>query len=436
MQYNVRRYLLAVDDNLGNSTTLLALAASGLHIIYYFLNSSIGYPDPIYIRIPLIAILIATAIASTLRPRIERSLIGFTSLTALLATCPVFFTYILFYEVNIVASTAGDQVVRQIELLVAIGISIFLLPSSKTTAALIVGSCFAGFVLFLIVEDTLQIANPLSNTTTSAAWIMGMVLLAHLAHRKTEQTERSAQTARALTGSLAHEIRTPLTSIHSYAKGIEIHLESLRNAKESSVQDRAQKISQLSAAARAIQKETEYSSLFIDMALTATRGADESTSREMLSLARTIKEALRRFPFNNSDEESMVEALLNDDFSVYANDQVLTHSIFNLLKNAIYFAQTGGSGSVVVSLDSASRTLSVKDNGPGIPGNHSQLVYEPFFTTREAQTGAGLGLWFSRRAFEHMGGKLSHYNVDSGGCEFTASFPKVHESPVRIGDQS
>ncbi|MCR9278602.1 MAG: HAMP domain-containing histidine kinase [Pseudomonadaceae bacterium] len=423
MQYYVRNYLLAVDDNLGNSTTLLALVAAALHVIYYFLNTASGYPDPIYVRIPVLAALLTAAIFPVYRRILDRSYVGLASLIALLATCPTFFTYIVFYEANVVASSAGDQIVRQLELLVATGISIFLLPSSVVSIALIFVSCICGTVTFLMLENPSNIVNPLSNYPSSAAWIMGMVLLAHLAHRKAEETKKSAQTARALTGSLAHEIRTPLTSIHSYAKGIEVHLETLRDVETNGDSERDRKIHQLSDAAKAIQKETEYSSLFIDMALTATRSADELTGRESISLAKTIREAIHRFPFNNSHEEEMVETQLDDDFSVYANHQILTHAVFNLLKNAVFFAQVGGSGRVVISLNSDSRAMLFRDNGPGIPEKNRRLIYEPFFTTREAQTGAGLGLWFSRRAFEDMGGRLSHQNIGTSGCEFRASFP-------------
>lgn len=430
MHDTVRRYLLSVDDNLGNATGLLALAAASLHIAYYFLNSSIGYPDPIHARAPVFACLLLTVVLSVFRSKVERTTIGLASLIALLATCPSFFTYILFYESSVVASAASDQVVRQIELLVAIGISMFLLPSSKSTVLLVVASCLTGFLLFVVLEDPDVVANPLANSTISAAWIMGMVLLAHIAHRKTTQTEVSARTARALTGSLAHEIRTPLTSIHSYAKGIENHLASLLPNSHKPDAALSEKIFQLTESARAIQKETEFSSLFIEMALTATRDIDEAKYRSALSLAKIARDAIRRFPFNNDDEFEMLNVCLDDDFTVYGNPQILTHTFFNLLKNAIFFAQTGGDGQVTIALDSGSRTISFTDNGPGIPRKNQQLIYEPFFTTRTAQTGAGLGLWFSRRALEDMGGNLLHHNLENGGCRFVATFPSLHKSLI------
>jgi signal transduction histidine kinase len=72
-------------------------------------------------------------------------------------------------------------------------------------------------------------------------------------------------------------------------------------------------------------------------------------------------------------------------------------------------------------------SLSVADNGPGIPTRNRQKLFEPFFTTK-GEKGTGLGLWVTRGIVEKQGGAIRVRSVASGdrhGTIFSVFFPAV-----------
>ena len=66
---------------------------------------------------------------------------------------------------------------------------------------------------------------------------------------------------------------------------------------------------------------------------------------------------------------------------------------------------------------------SVRDNGPGIPTEVLPKIFQPYFTTKDARQGTGLGLNIVQRLVREAGGAL-HVKTDHGvGTEFTVFLP-------------
>jgi signal transduction histidine kinase len=63
--------------------------------------------------------------------------------------------------------------------------------------------------------------------------------------------------------------------------------------------------------------------------------------------------------------------------------------------------------------------LSVTDNGPGIPEDRLEQIFDPFYTTKAPGEGTGLGLAVSRSLMEAMGGDLTVASVPGQGACFT-----------------
>lgn len=94
--------------------------------------------------------------------------------------------------------------------------------------------------------------------------------------------------------------------------------------------------------------------------------------------------------------------------------------VINLLLNAIEASPSGGSVHVGVTGDDGSVRVVVSDDGPGIPDDVRDHVFDPYFTTRDA--GNGLGLAVSREVMAHHGGSLS-FETEIGGTTFTIRLP-------------
>jgi two-component system, NtrC family, sensor kinase len=79
--------------------------------------------------------------------------------------------------------------------------------------------------------------------------------------------------------------------------------------------------------------------------------------------------------------------------------------------------------------------IDVIDNGPGLPQELIDQIFEPFVTTKEPGKGTGLGLALCVRLIEGMGGTISGANTEAGGAIFTVVLPAVDAAPA-VADES
>jgi signal transduction histidine kinase len=106
-----------------------------------------------------------------------------------------------------------------------------------------------------------------------------------------------------------------------------------------------------------------------------------------------------------------------------ADREKLERAILNGVRNAI--EAMGDTGNLVISVVNKRQSivLSIEDTGPGIPETDLVRVFTPFFTTKT--DGTGLGLAYSRKVVEGMGGQIELENrTDRSGAILTINLPK------------
>jgi signal transduction histidine kinase len=109
----------------------------------------------------------------------------------------------------------------------------------------------------------------------------------------------------------------------------------------------------------------------------------------------------------------------------FETDPVLLQQILvNLLSNAVRHSPIGGTIRVVLSRDGHGIDFAVQDEGPGIPVDIQERIFEPFerFDTLSG-LGTGLGLPVSRRLADVLGGRLRVMSEPQRGATFTLSLP-------------
>ena len=111
--------------------------------------------------------------------------------------------------------------------------------------------------------------------------------------------------------------------------------------------------------------------------------------------------------------------------TVLARAGQLEQVLFNLLLNAAQAMSGQGRIQVQVHRAGASAVVAIRDGGPGIAPEHLPRVFEPFFSTKPAGAGVGLGLAISNEIAHELGGDLRAYNHPEGGACFELTLPLV-----------
>src|SRR5262245_45682664 len=98
----------------------------------------------------------------------------------------------------------------------------------------------------------------------------------------------------------------------------------------------------------------------------------------------------------------------------------------NLISNAIKYSPRGGQVRVTARRMDDRIAIDIADQGPGIPPEESQLIFEPFKRSPSAQTdipGVGLGLSVARCIVEAHGGKIDVQSTVGRGATFSVLLP-------------
>jgi len=99
----------------------------------------------------------------------------------------------------------------------------------------------------------------------------------------------------------------------------------------------------------------------------------------------------------------------------------LTAVLIHLLDNALWAADARVAFAVSASEDTV--RVEVWNDGPGVPPEHRERLFEPFFTTREKEGATGLGLSLSRAVTEEYGGRLFLDESAAHGARFVVELP-------------
>lgn len=149
--------------------------------------------------------------------------------------------------------------------------------------------------------------------------------------------------------------------------------------------------------------------------------------RETCDLKELVHEAIQSMQIKLDQHEARVTLeAMGGSYIIAADKLHLQGVIVNLLDNSIKYAQ--GQASIHISLTEANGTvqLAVSDNGPGIPEEYREKVFEKFFRVptgnRHNTKGYGLGLSYAAQVMRQHNGRINVENIVGGGCVFTLSF--------------
>jgi len=106
---------------------------------------------------------------------------------------------------------------------------------------------------------------------------------------------------------------------------------------------------------------------------------------------------------------------------VRGDERQLRQIFMNLFRNAIEAMPDGGVLTVETEPAAGGVLVTVSDTGPGVPAGDEELVFEPFYSTKEQ--GTGLGLAIVRQVVRDHGGTVSCERAAGGGTRFKVWLP-------------
>ena len=125
---------------------------------------------------------------------------------------------------------------------------------------------------------------------------------------------------------------------------------------------------------------------------------------------------------------SVMTQVPNDVISVHANRTRLEQVLVNLIVNAADAIATGGTDNYItieLTHHDGNAVVRVKDTGCGIPSDLVDSIFEPYVSTKSADSGTGLGLSVVRRIMQKLGGRVWIEKTDSSGSVFAFELRKV-----------
>jgi two-component system cell cycle sensor histidine kinase PleC len=152
-----------------------------------------------------------------------------------------------------------------------------------------------------------------------------------------------------------------------------------------------------------------------------------SMDREEIDLCPLIRETVRVVSLQAAEKSITVETRIADAMTLFADRRAVKQIVINLLSNAVKFTGQGGHITVRARNASGALTLTIEDNGCGIPKGALGKLGRPFEQVQNQfsknHAGSGLGLAISRSLAELHGGALKIRSTEGSGTIVSVRIP-------------
>ncbi len=220
------------------------------------------------------------------------------------------------------------------------------------------------------------------------------------------QTERLIALGK-IAGKVAHELNNPMDGILRYLNLAVRVLDhgDIDKAKEFLAQSRNGLLRMVSI----LSELLEFS-----------RGTHQAM--EMLPLDKIVEDSLSAMHTHLVGLSVKVVRQYEGPVPKMRNDSLL--QVFNnLIKNAADAMQGKGGLTITIERTDSDWRIHFQDTGPGVPPEISEMIFQPFFTTKSSGRGSGLGLAICKDLIEKYHGTISVHSPQGGGTLFTVSIP-------------
>jgi signal transduction histidine kinase len=212
--------------------------------------------------------------------------------------------------------------------------------------------------------------------------------------------------------SITHEFKSPLAAV-------KLSLQTMQKRE-------LEKTKQQEVIRRALI-ETERINLLVENALFASRLESENYDSyfESIDLSDFIGQLVKDY-IERMDHEHEISEIIAPGISVRGDKMALTSMLYNLIENAEKYSPEGKRIEIALSRTNADALITIRDEGPGIPENERQKVFEKFYRIGNEDTrrtkGTGLGLFI----VQHI------VNLHKGSVKIRSNHPQGTVFEIRL----
>ena len=255
-----------------------------------------------------------------------------------------------------------------------------------------------------------------------AAVLSAVIFVAWKMHKKVSEAEarQKSKLKKQMTSNIAHELRTPVTTIRGY-------LETLIACPDMPSEKKQEFIE------KAYNQTLRLAELITDMSLISKMEEKSSKfKKEDIDLYTVANEVFEEFQGRIAAQNVKVENMLSAGTVLTGNRTLVYTIIRNLVENSLKYAGDG----ITIHLECYSSIekfcyLTYYDTGEGVPQEHLDQIFERFYRIEEGRTrdvgGSGLGLSIVKNAVKFHGGDISAINRQWGGLQFFFSLRRQED---------
>jgi two-component system, NtrC family, sensor kinase len=219
-----------------------------------------------------------------------------------------------------------------------------------------------------------------------------------------------------LAAGVAHEINNPLTSVAGYAEAL------LRRFRDDPRLAEHPLLEVFPEYLQVIMRESYRCKNIIDSLLTFSRRSDGSVG--LVNVNDVIDEVLDLVRNKANQENVLIEEDRHKTLPCINADAAALRQVFmNLTMNAIQAIRGPGRIQIKTFVKKDDVVIEISDSGCGIPPEHLDQIWDPFFTTKAIGNGLGLGLAITYNIIERHQGHIEVVSQVNKGCTFKVRFP-------------
>ncbi len=265
---------------------------------------------------------------------------------------------------------------------------------------------YSGYLFWMLLPQLLFVCILLSLTTTAF----------FITFRSLQAQVKLSQMKDDFISNMSHELKTPISTV-------KLALEAMRNF---GVIDNPQQTREYLGMASSEMDRLELLATRV-LNTSLLESGNMSLQRTTYNLKQLVQETLQNMQLRFEQTEAHISfTSTGNNFMVPVDKLHIQGVLVNLLDNSLKYAVATPNIQITLSEHNGIVQLQLADDGPGIPEEYREKVFEKFFRIpnglKHNIKGYGLGLSYATQVMRQHNGSIGVNNIATGGCMFTLTF--------------